>query len=509
MKLSNLSFVFTLVMVLTMTVGNSQNIRKLEKKADASFERLDYINALNYYKEITEIDSTKTFNAYRAGLCLFNLGKRDEMALKYFQAAAKDHSDAHFYIGRIYHLQDDLGAALREFVYCEENYHLEAEVSIEEIQRWIVICKNSIAYKANANDIVVTKLGSEINSIDPDYAPFLSSDEQTLVFTSRRPGSTGNVRDPYGNYFEDIYYSQKVDSTWMRAKAFDYRINTATHDAGVTFANDTTLIIYRTDAKQTGGDLYESFYQNGAWQKPKLMTDRINSEYQEPSATFSEDGDVIFFSSTKPGGEGGRDLYRIIRFSGNMYSLPFNLGPTINTPYDEDAPFLSKDKKTLYYSSKGKGSMGGYDIFSVELDENYVPKNPQNMGMPINSTADDIYFVLNKSGETGYFSSNRDDNTNIFSVEIRNRNYVVVKGKVSVSDNKEIDLSDIQISVVERDTRKLNGVYRLKTNYNSFILLVNKTKAYDVRVESPEIETFQESMKFSGQDVQLNLVPKQ
>lgn len=500
-----LFLLFALIGFATISFAQSGNVRKKNKQADLLFEKQDYLNAYQLYVEIATEKSTDFYSNYKAGVCLFKLGRTDSVVTNYLQKSSHKINDAHYYLGRIYHFKDNLKAAMTEYNYFEEKYTIDSEVPYDEFERWKLICKKGIEQKLNEPDFQSKPLGPEINSTYPDYAPFLSPDEQMLVFTSRRETSTGNDKDPYDNYYEDVFYSKKENGSWSKAKPFSVNINTMTHDAGVTFTPDGGFIFYRTDEKKTGGDLYISYRTTDDWQEAKMLTGKINTENHEPSACFSPGGEMIIFSSDKPGGFGGRDLYRIIKFSDSLYSLPLNLGPGINTEFDEDAPFLHGDTMALFFSSKGHNTIGGYDIFKAEFDSMGMPRSPKNLGEPFNSPADDIYYVKTKNGETAYFSSNRSGNSDIYEVNLNSKNYTVIKGRINVEENKTIDFSKVTITVNEEPSGNLNGIYKLKKNYSTFIIFANKTKDYKITIESPEIVTQTVKMKLVNDEINITV----
>ncbi len=267
--------------------------------------------------------------------------------------------------------------------------------------------KNAEKYMATPLNIQIKNLGPQINSPYPDFAPVISADESVLLFTSRRPGSIGGRTAPDGLFFEDIYTSENQNGAWSTAKNLGTPVNTATHDACIALSADgQTLFLFNSE---NGGDIFQARLKGNRWLQPRNIGSPINSKYWEPSVCLSADERTLFFVSDRPGGLGGRDIYMCKRLPNGKWSQPINLGAPINTPYDEDGPFLHPDGKTLFYSSNSPSSMGGFDIFRTELrpDSTWAP--PVNLGYPINTPGDDIYFVLSASGLHGYYASERDD----------------------------------------------------------------------------------------------------
>ncbi len=246
------------------------------------------------------------------------------------------------------------------------------------------------------------------NTDYPEYAPCLARDEGQIIFTSRRPGGMAQNVDNDLFYFEDVYVSTRQgDTAWGTAALLD-GVNTENHEASVTLAADgQTLILYR-DAN--GGDLYLSKRRDGKWSKPRPIGGAVNTTFRESSAFISADGKRLYFSSDRPGGYGGTDLYVAEALDGeNRWGTPSNLGPVINTEYDEESAVFSFDGQYLFFSSRGHRGMGGYDIFRTRFDSaTKAWAKPENMGYPINTADNDLYYVQGNDIGHAYFASSRE-----------------------------------------------------------------------------------------------------
>jgi outer membrane protein OmpA-like peptidoglycan-associated protein len=162
------------------------------------------------------------------------------------------------------------------------------------------------------------------------------------------------------------------------------------------------LLIY---SEENEGDIHEVDLRGNTWSKHKSLGSRLNTKFTESSACYSPDGKYLYFVSDRPNGSrGGRDIYRLEL---EARTPAENLGPIINSPYDEEGVFMHPDGKTLYFSSKGHDSMGGYDIFKSTLNENGQWSEPENLGWPINTPDDDVYFVMGASGQRAYYASDQ------------------------------------------------------------------------------------------------------
>jgi Tol biopolymer transport system component len=216
------------------------------------------------------------------------------------------------------------------------------------------------------------------------------------------------------------------------------------------------------------------------------MSKEINSPFIETSACFSNDTNEIYFSSNRPGGFGGKDLYRIRKLPNGKWGAPFNLGSSINTVYDDDAPFLHPDGVTLYFSSKGHNTMGDYDVYKSTLNkETNQFSMAENLGYPINDVGSDIFFVLSVDGQRGYYSSIKDETfggVDIYQIDTRfGDNDLMVKRGTSYIDNAP---SGVKITLIEKDTHQEVGHYSSNPNTGKFILIVNPLKSYIALAES-------------------------
>lgn len=449
----------------------------------------DYAEAAKLYKKLLPVDTSFVEVYYEYGVCLANLpGQRDKAVPHLERAVRGGHTEAHYELALQRHRQqrfDDAADLLHR--YKQLHYRM---VKDAEVDRAIAMASTAKELVKRPIEIDIRNMGALINSPQHDYCPLVTANGNTLYFTSRRQGTTGNLKDPTGQWLEDIYVAKRIDDVWSNAVNVGGPLNTNTHDATVGLAPDgSSMIVYHTSQDLVAGDLYETRMHAGKWQAPQLMTDKINSKHHEPSASIAPGGDEIYFTSDRPGGYGGRDLYRIRRLPNGEWSLPLNLGPKINTPYDEDAPFMHSDGITLFFSSKGHNTMGGYDIFKASLIDPDMNGwgSPENMGYPLNTVNDDIYFCLSEDGYTGYFSSERPGGLGMQDIYQAvfpgsQLNYVVARGVVSDASAEPVKA---RILLSDEMGDEIVGVYNTNEATGRYIMVLVPGQRYSMSVEAP------------------------
>lgn len=349
----------------------------------------------------------------KMGLCHLN-GRHHHKALTYFQAAyALDNSlpRIHFLMGMGHQLNADWDKAMAEYALHRAVISRvpDTEALYNSADQRITECKNGKSLQAKPVSAQVSNLGASINSPQADYGVLVTADAARMWFTSRRaPGAGGRLNKTTNEYFEDIYQCDRTTAGWSAPQALPAPVNAEFNDASVGLFNDgRTMIIYRDNAG--AGDLFESTRDGEVWSEPISMGEHINSPANETSAWFSTDRKQLYFVSDREGGLGGQDIW-MSRWdaSAQAWGPAQNLGPTVNTYEDEDGVFVHPDGTSLYFSSKGHTSMGGFDVFRSTFVDGRWSK-PANMGWPVNSPDDDLFFVLTANGTTGYFSSIRAD----------------------------------------------------------------------------------------------------
>jgi outer membrane protein OmpA-like peptidoglycan-associated protein/tetratricopeptide (TPR) repeat protein len=390
--------------------------------------------ALEMYKLAADADPSSVEANFKAGdtyLQTTEKSKATEFLLRAYQLDSDYKFDMLYKIGSAYQYGYEFDKAIdyykqyKQKLESNTGYKGADRTPMYEVDRRIEESNTGKRLVADPVNYSITSVGTAINSQSWDFAPVVNADETVMIFTSRRGPDQGNLNENVFDdnfFYEDIFISKKSGGEWQTAENIGPVVNTRFHDSNFGFSPDgKTLYIYSDEGN---GDIY---YTNNlsedTWSEPIALSDNINSSgYNEKSSSQSADGNTLFFSSNRPGGNGGFDIYFSRKNRKGEWGASQNLGPVINTEGDEDGSFIQYDGKTLYFSSTGHSGMGGFDIFKSEYDSiSSEWSNPENLGYPLNSPDDDIYLVMSKDGKTGYYSTVREEGmgyTDIYKVKI-------------------------------------------------------------------------------------------
>lgn len=478
---------------------SKKEIKAIEAQADLLFNNSRFQDALPLYLKLDSLKPNNATTNVKIGKCYLgsDFGYK---CLPYFEKAKAlkySFESLDYFTARAYHLNNRFDTAMVLYQAAKKSEAGNKE-NLKSIERYLQNCENGIELSKNPVKVKIENLGPNINTSGPEYAPVISGDENTLIFTSSRPDSYGGQLDEHGHYYEDVYISHYENGTWSKPENPGSPINTSYNDATISLSVDgQQLFVYQNDEKTGSGDIFISNLIDNKWTKPESMSSNINSQYWEPGASMIADENTFFFSSNKTGGFGGTDIYVCKKDTNGLWGIPKNLGPNVNTAYDEDAPFIHPDSKTLYFSSTGHTSIGGYDVFTVQyFRDNDSVGTVENIGYPINTADDELFFVWSADGTRGYFSASREDGYGDRDIYMLTRpsidmNLILLSGEIKTSENNKIPA---KIYVIDNSTNKVVAYYDSTKFSGQYTITLEPGKNYAVSIESDQYLSHSENI---------------
>ena len=487
-----------LIMSFVVFTINAQN--NDTKKADKLYSRLEYVKAAKAYQKIESKGKADGYVYKQIAECFYNIFDPEQATTYYAKAVATDQE------AEIYYNYAQMLKAKGKY-----------EEASKQMQKFATKSPNdqrAVEYKKDPN--YVTKLlsqnkkfdveKSQINSESPDFGAVMNGKE--VYFTSGR--GTGKKYGWNNQAFNDIFKAFYNEDGTVTAPMVVTELNSKYHDGPVSLSSDGKTMYFASESFKEGmfvkdkkfnnkmGQifLYKATKSGEKWANIEPLP--LNSaDYSLGSPSISKDGKTLYFASDMPGGKGGVDIWKV-SVSGGSYGKPENLGDQVNTPADENFPFISDDGKTLYFSSKGKPGLGGYDVFALDVAKNSL----SNIGQPVNTTNDDFSFSFNSDKNIGFLSSNRDgiiDNIYLLKPICGVEALIAVKDAKTNSpiSNAKVVILDSKKNIVGTEMTDANGevTYNLlcnedyslqisKTDFNSSTYTIAASKGPKARVEA-------------------------
>jgi outer membrane protein OmpA-like peptidoglycan-associated protein len=461
----------------------SNRALKLYKEGLTSYDFIDYNSAEEYFSQAIAADS-KFYEAYMMLGELMLKQKRYREAVANYRIAVK--LDSAFYLPVFFSLAN---AEISTGDYANAGRHFSIYLSLEKIssrnleaaKKNLKNCEFAIEALKNPVPFSPVSVGEGINTVDDEYWPSITADGQMLIFT--RQAKPGDQNRGDGIAQEDFYVSYLSDNSWQKAINAGPPLNTRQNEGAQSLSSDGSYM-YFTACDRPGGlgscDIFFSSRSKGRWSVPLNIGSPVNSQYWESQPSVSADGKVLYFSSSRPGGFGGKDIWCSVSDDKGKWSSPKNMGEIINTPGDEMSPFIHFDGKTLYFSSDGLPGMGGSDIYFTRMKEDSTWSVPHNLGYPINTFSDETGLIIESGGQKAYYSSKRDDHNgkNIYWFNlyesIRPDPVAYLKGKVFdketgktlVADCELINLSTGKSVLINSSDADGNFLVCLPSGYN-------------------------------------------
>lgn len=472
--------------------------------AEAYMYENNYDAALDLLLKLEEMDPKNPNIWYKIGYCYLNTRLYKKKAQAYLEKAVdytnpNYKSDNHretstpletyLYLAQAYRInyQFDLSLqALKDLRRKLNPSSKEDQDLLKQIEREENITKNAIEFYKNPVDAYLKNLGPDINTPYADHSPIIDFNENVLIFTSKRPRDGEALQ----NQDEDIFISKSNNYKWQKPVRLGEPVNTKEqNEAAIGLSIDGKQMFFFRSGYNNTGNIYVTESSDGYnWSDPKFLREDVNSKYRETHAVITPDGNSIFFTSNRKGGFGGTDIYVMRCLPDGKWSRPQLLPEQVNTPFDEESPFVHPDGITLFFSSKGHNTMGGYDVFYTKMNRNGTFTEPVNLGYPINTPDDDVSYIMNMDGRRGYIATVKDDSYGdldiyeIIQSGIYDNNLVVYDGIVSDINNNIPD--NLIIAVRDVKTEEYVGIYRPNKKDGKYLIVLLPDNTYEIAYEA-------------------------
>jgi outer membrane protein OmpA-like peptidoglycan-associated protein len=484
---------------------SSNKALKMYNEGLQAYDFMEYEKAETYFKETLLIDN-RFYEAYMMLGELLAKQKRFTEAASDYKAAVKIDSlffkPVFFNMANAEMMSGDYQNALIHF-----NVYL-AQQGMSEKNR-VLASKNAgnceFAVKAIKSPVLFNPVsaGASINTENDEYWPSITADGQTLMFT--RQGRRFDKSSSDGAVQEDFYISYFSDNSWQKAFNAGPPLNTKQNEGAQSLSSNGNYMFFTACDRPSGlgsCDIYFSAYSDGKWSEPSDLLSPVNTQYWESQPSISADGEVLFFSSSRPGGMGGKDLWFSRKNRKKIWTDPVNMGSSVNTGGDEMSPFIHFDGRSLYFSSDGRPGMGGFDIYLTRMNDDSTWTEPRNLGYPINTFNDEMGLIIESGGQKAYFSTIRDKSNgkDIFFFNLyesvrpspvsylKGKVYDKVTGKLLLADYELINLSTGKVTIKSSTDISGNFIVCLPSGYN-----------YGINVSKTGYLFYSENFMFEGQ----------
>lgn len=501
---------------LSIKAQTKRELEETYRDANSYFYFEDYEEALALYLQVYASQPNNANLCYRIGFCYLNIPGSKGKSLPFLKQAVNNTTrhyseesvietkapvDAIFYLGNAYFFNNQIENALTEYKRFSDATRGKGNWNMDYYNHQVSTAKNSTVLKKTPVNFLRYNLGDKVNDRFDNYNPIISGDGKTLAFTTKR------------RFYQAIFISTLNSSgEWNTPKNITLDLQVDGNCSTLSLSYDgTELYLFKDDNHD--GNIYVSHFKNGIWSPMAKLNKNINSESYETHACISPDGKKLFFTSNRKGGYGDLDIYMSERSTGDEWGIPQNLGPTINTNYNENTPFISTDGNILYFSSEGHNNMGGYDIFISQIDQNGDWSQPINLGYPINTTDDNLFFFPIGDGSKGLlatFDPEGYGNQDICEVELFIPKFMKnIVSSTSFSDRIPGKATYRQIVV---DTLNTNGIALLDITNSDIPLNLDPEKHYKLFFEGKgfdirEKAKFSERMVARAEQVQAEKLP--
>lgn len=469
--------IFVVFLIIALAApGYGQKI--IPSAADLYADALEYIYAGDYAEALPLLLNLQdkgysTANiSYKIGECYLNLQGQKTKAIPFLKEARQKISSSYsgnsideeyapvktlLYLGIAYRLNNDLDNALGCFNDylnsvddVEKDYRALAEYHIER-------CRNALELMDAPSKFSVDTLADPVNSLVSNFNPLVSGDGKTMYYMDQL------------KFYDAVMHTIQTGGTWQEPENLTPQIKSDGDHYITGISNDGSRLFLTLYDPYLSGEIYTAERKGEKWSGMRKLNSNINTLFNETHASPSPDGQYLYFTSDRKGGYGGLDIYRSALTPSGEWGAAVNLGPLINTPYNEESPFVSTDNRQLFFSSQGHYNMGGFDVFTSALDEDGSWQPPLNLGYPINTTDDDVFFFPLGDGKNAYqarFSAGSAQQDilmyHIFSWS--NPARFTVKGKIDLPEDFDPERRRIYLAYIDRSENDTLAVTPMQNN---------------------------------------------
>lgn len=461
-----------LVAILLPSISLAQPDDRIARE---HFKKTNYLFAIPEYKTLLKVERDNADYNYELALCFLRTHCDRTQAIPYLERAVKQTkfpNDALYQLAIAYTYAGEWDKAVKSMTdYRDKVSGKDKDNAVKMIEN-LLEAKAMIAIPIN---VTFTNI-QEINTEYPDYYPFIVTDEQSLYFTSRRPKTKSQKVDYDGYYSADTYVSTFDGDKFSLSRDMGTKINSKYDDQIVGVSADGELLFLYSNATETYGALYKLEKNGGAWKKTKFIENVEGEKTIETAGCINAEGNTILFSSNRKGGFGGYDIWMLRKLPNGQWALPQNLGPEINTAFDEDFPTLQADGVTLYFSTNGRGGMGGYDLFKTTWNpEDNTYSTPQNIGYPLNTPYDERTISFAEDEKHAYISAYRPEgkgDLDIYRVTFDEVEFIPAVYQIRVQDSDTSFFTEPTLVVTNEDG-DLIGEYKANPNTKKYTIALN------------------------------------
>ncbi|MDP3557723.1 MAG: hypothetical protein Q8T03_10135 [Bacteroidota bacterium] len=512
MRIKQIIFLCLLVSSAYSQITNTRKWRYSERDsldiALVFYEEQNYKLALPILENVHLSHPTEDFIKYLYGICCLYRSDKHGASLKALAEVYANNQKIdkiEYDLARAYHYNykfDETAELLNKHL----SYKRIKQEDREKTELLRTYINNAKYYHYHQTKAKATNLGVEINSKDDESMPLISVDESVIIFNYAGSKSKGGKLNGFlkpdinGIYTSDIYLSKKLNNKFQSPTPLD-NINTIGNETAVSLSQDGQILYSYKDLSDGHGDIYASYLNGNSYSTPAKLKGKINSYSWEGNCSLSPDGKTLYFSSERSGGFGGKDIYSAKLLADSVWGKITNLGDSINTPYDEDFPFLHADGTTLFYSSKGLKSSGGYDIFAAYMNvKDSSFKQIENLGYPINTPDDDINFVLAANGLKAYYGKGKKEGyglQDIYTIDtgFEPNKFKLLLLKGTIAKSAEVVDAEIKVEILSKNNYLFKN---FKSNNGNYLVTLPVGNDYKVTFTKANLPTQTLTLTTSG-----------